>query len=392
MRKILLILLTTALLAFSAAACSNKIANGGQTNAAVETQGSNSIDNKTVETPKSAPNPDLAELNKTNAGKLEPAQMQKFLSLLEGRWYEVDNIEAIRELGLTRWLGIQKKDNQYDICRSFSDTGVSGKVLSVNKLEGSNKYQIKGFGDNTQVSMEYNITLNDDGKSLYLTSKLYSEGITDKNVKLVKATKELYEQIALKCLAGTYKDSKDRNYEFKESGVAIWPDKTFKFSINKGSANNLTENDATKHDVVRDEDIIYSLVEYDSNGHETSRYQYQAIKNKLFIHASKGEGIIFNLRRAESNDLEQKAIDMVVDKMGAVFKYQSDGAGILLYKSSFGEVSFFCNNIDTQGRYHVRVNIEIFADGRPNSDLTTGGKEYVVDIKTGNIEEVKPAN
>ncbi|HEX9061011.1 MAG TPA: hypothetical protein VF941_12600 [Clostridia bacterium] len=410
MKKIILILLTIALLALTATACGSKIADDGKAGAAGEVLSDNSTGNKAdkagaaakaqsgkatgnkaAETPKPTPNPDLTELNKAKAGKLEPAQMQKLLLLLEGRWYETDNIEAIRELGLTRWLGIEKKGNQYDICRSFSDTGVSGKVLSVNKLEGSNKYRIKGLGDNTGVPMEYNITLNDDGKSLQLTSKLYSEGITDENVKLVKATKELYEQIALKCLSGAYKDIKDRTYEFKESGVAVWPDKTFKFSIDKGVAKDSAANDATRHENVRDEGVAYNLVEYDANGREVARYPFEIVRNKLFIRASKGEGMLFDLRRTGSNDLEQKAIDMVVDKIGAVFKYQSDGAGALCYKSSLGEVLITFDNIDTQGRYHVHVGVEKFADGTPNSDLTTGGKEYAVNIKTGNIEEVKPA-
>ncbi|KNY27068.1 hypothetical protein [Pseudobacteroides cellulosolvens] len=357
MKKMILMVLLTASQIISLTACSDRDIEDN----------SKPVSSAVVSTPsqRNTPMPDTGK-----PYKLSTAEANSLLSQIEGCWYNLNDMETIKAIGVRDMIVIIKENNKFQIYRNYPDTGVGGGITEVIKEKGGNKYRIKGMGENTQSPMEFIIDLSNDYKSMIATSNVYPD-TSEKDVKFIRYSRELEESIELKCLAGDYLDAQNKAYSFKDGGVAIWPDnKTFKFSISKQDRNS------SPH-----------IVAYDDKGKETARYSYKLLNDNLEIKNPDNNKTMLDLRGADySANMEQKAIDLVAAKFKANADYQAE-SGVTIYKSSIGEIQLYCQGTDDKGRYKVILSISAYPDGS-NDPYNEGAREFIVDVKTGHIEEV----
>lgn len=302
--------------------------------------------------------------------------MTELLNKLKGEWYNLNDEKSIKENGVHRSIMIEKEGNDYKLIDTFPDTALSYKVSSIRYLENNNSYLIITHNGDDKKNIGFTFNISDDFKSINITSDY------DKNVKYVKATDETKQYVQMLQLVGTYKDGQDKEFVFKDGGIAAWPNKTFKFSVS--FIKKLFPNSSPWKEVYN-----YIIV-HDNNGKETMRYLYEIIGNKLTIYKTtldkennyiKGALVVTLTKSNGTTDLIQKAIDIVGKKYNAVVDYKAE-SGDMIYKSDIGEISFDCSGPDKTNKYKV----SIFKESTSGSDIF---KEFNVDVISGSVEEIK---
>ncbi|MBV7271658.1 hypothetical protein I6U48_01855 [Clostridium sp. PL3] len=302
--------------------------------------------------------------------------MTELLNKLQGEWYNLNDEKSIKENGMHRSIMIEKKGNDYRLIDIFPDTALSYKVSSIQYLGNNNSYLIITHNGDDKKNISFTFNISDDFKSINITSDY------DKNVKYVKATDEIKQYVQMLQLVGTYKDGQDKEYVFKDGGIAAWPNKTFKFSVS--FIEKLSPNSSPGKAVYN-----YIIVN-DNNGKETMRYLYEIVGNKLAIYKTtldkennyiKGALVVTLTKSNGTTDLIQKAIDIVGKKYNAVADYKAEN-GNMLYKSDIGEISFDCSGPDKTNKYRVRI----FKENTSSSDIF---KEFKVDVISGSAQEIK---
>jgi hypothetical protein len=302
--------------------------------------------------------------------------MTELLNKLQGDWYNLNDEKSIKENGVQCSIMIEKKGNDYTLIETFPDTALSYKVSSIQYLGNNNSYSIITHNGDDKKNIDFTFNISDDFKSINITSDY------DKNVKYVKATDETKQYVQMLQLVGTYKDGQDKEYVFKDGGIATWPNKTFKFSVS--FIEKLFPNSSPSKAVYN-----YIIVN-DNNGKETMRYLYEIIGNKLTIYKTtldkennyiKGALVVTLTKSNGTTDLIQKAIDIVGKKYNAVVDYKVE-SGEMFYKSDIGEISFDCSGPDKTNKYKV----SIFKESNSSSDIF---KEFNVDVISGSVEEIK---
>lgn len=302
--------------------------------------------------------------------------MTELLNKLQGEWYNLNDENSIKENGVQRSIMIEKEGNDYTLVDIFPDTALSYKVSSIQYLGNNNSYLIITHNGDDKKNISFTFNISDDFKSINITSDY------DKNVKYVKATDETKQYVQMLQLVGTYKDDQDKEYVFKDGGIAAWPNETFKFSVS--FIEKLFSNSSPSKEVYN-----YIIVN-DNNGNETMRYLYEIIGNKLTIYKTtldkennytKGALVVTLTKSNGTTDLIQKAIDIVGKKYNAVVDYKAE-SGVMIYKSDIGEISIDCSGPDKTNKYKV----SIFKESTSGSDIF---KEFNVDVISGSVEEIK---
>ncbi|WP_050753789.1 hypothetical protein [Pseudobacteroides cellulosolvens] len=375
--KVFLLLLLTAQV-FSFAACSNNEIKGEKGTDASNTDkpASNVTPYEKKEGTSTEPSNTIKESIQNNANASDTNQQSSLLdaedinllSKLEGKWYDLRDKESVRLYGVKSFISVTKVKNDYIVSRNFPDTGVGIKITEVIK-DGQNKYTLKSTGDNTGSPMEFKLDLSSDYKSMTATININKEYF-DKEVKFVKYSSELAKSIELQRLSGKYLDINDKIYSFREEGRALWSGKkSFRFSILKN-----------------DEGSKPFIVAYGADRKEIARYSYYLLGQKLLIKDAKNDKVVLDLRRADSSDnLEQKAIDLVARKFNAVIDSKNDWF-MPVYKSSLGQIYLSCTGTDKKGRYKVILSIDVFPDGSQNVN-GLGSREFYVDVESQKIIE-----
>lgn len=298
--------------------------------------------------------------------------MAELLNKLQGEWYNLNDENSIKENGVQRSIMIKKEGNGYTLIETFPDTALSYKVSSIQYLGNNNSYLIITHNGDDKKNIGFTFNISDDFKSINITSDY------DKNVKYVKATDETKQYVQMLQLVGTYKDDQDKEYVFKDGGIAAWPNKTFKFSV------SFIEN-------LSPWKVVYKyIVVNDNNGKETLRYLYELTGNKLTIYKTtldkdniykKGALVVTLTKSNGTTDLIQKAIDIVGKKYNAVVDYKVE-SGEMFYKSDIGEISFDCSGPDKSNKYKVTI----IKETNSGSDIF---KEFNVDVISGSAQEIK---
>jgi hypothetical protein len=302
--------------------------------------------------------------------------MTELLNKLQGEWYNLNDEKSIKENGVKRSIMIEKDGSDYKLIETFPDTALSYKVSSIQYLGDNNSYLIITHNGDDKNNISFTFNISDDFKSINITSDY------DKNVKYVKATDETKQYVQMLQLVGTYKDGQDKEFVFKDGGIAAWPNETFKFSVS--FIEKLFSNSSPSKEVYN-----YIIVN-DNNGNETMRYLYEIIGNKLTIYKTtldkennytKGALVVTLTKSNGTTDLIQMAIDIVGKKYNAVVDYKAE-SGIMIYKSDIGKISFDCSGPDKTNKYKV----SIFKESTSGSDIF---KEFNVDVISGSVEEIK---
>ncbi|RFZ79238.1 hypothetical protein DS742_09455 [Lacrimispora amygdalina] len=302
--------------------------------------------------------------------------MTELLNKLQGEWYNLNDENSISENGVQRSIMIEKEENDYTLVDIFPDTALSYKVSSIQYLGNNNSYLITTHNGDDQNNIGFTFNISDDFKSINITSDY------DKDVKYVKATDETKQYVQMLQLVGTYKDDQNKEYVFKDGGIATWPNETFKFSVS--FIEKIFPNSSPSKEVYN-----YIIVN-DNNGKETMRYLYEIIGNKLTIYKTaldkennyiKGALVVTLTKSNGTTDLIQKAIDIVGKKYNAVVDYKVE-SGVMIYKSDIGEISIDCSGPDKTNKYKV----SIFKESASSSDIF---KEFNVDVISGSVEEIK---
>lgn len=302
--------------------------------------------------------------------------MTELLNKLQGEWYNLNDENSIKENGVQRSIMIEKEGNVYTLIDTFPDTALSYKVSSIQYIGSNNSYLIITHNGDDKKNIGFTFNISNDFKSINITSDY------DKNVKFVKATDETKQYVQMLQLVGTYNDGQDKEYVFKDGGIAAWPNKTFKFSVS--FIEKLFPNSSPWK-------VVYNyIIVNDNNGKETMRYLYEITGNKLTIYKTtldkennykKGALVVTLTKSNGTTDLNQKAIDIVGKKYNAVVDYKVE-SGDMIYKSVIGEIFFDCSGPDRANKYKV----SIFKVSNSGLDIF---KEFNVDVISGSVEEIK---
>lgn len=310
---------------------------------------------------------------------LTSSKMNDLLNNLQGDWYDLNDETFIKENGVKHLITIEKDGSDYTLINSFPDTALSFKISDIKYLGNKGSYLITTHNGDDKKNIDFTFNIGDDKKSINITSEY------DKNIKYVKATSEIKQYVQMLRLKGTYRDEQDKEYNFKDGGIAVWPNNTFKFSV-LFIEKIFPDSSPWK--------AVYNyIIVNDANGKETTRYFYEIIDNKLNIYKTtldkennynKGDLIVSLTKSNGTTDLVQKSIDIVAKKYNATIEYKVE-SGQIIYKSEIGEISFNCTGPDKENKYKV----SIFKENTNDTNDSDAFKEFYVDVISGSVEEIK---
>jgi hypothetical protein len=131
---------------------------------------------------------------------------------------------------------INKQDNLYIalVSERFHEDYRDGfTILDLSKTNQANVYELKTAppqASNTNIK-EQHLLLRRKMRGDEITWIFTTQDNKKHNYQFQRVEPDLQQYINKIVLAGEYKDQSNRPFKFKESGLAEWPDKTFKYEI-----------------------------------------------------------------------------------------------------------------------------------------------------------------